>query len=327
MITITDSSVLLAAATEVLSREGLEFQALEDDLSPDEMVERSAESEVLLVGLRPFPASAIERLNKARLIVRCGIGVDIVDIEAAGRRGIYVANVPDYCVDEVADHTMALLGTTVRHVPQFSSYWKGGSWAVTEFPPQRRLSETTLGIIGLGRIGTAVAKRAAAHGMSLLAYDPGQAPERFEQVGARQASLDELLGASDVITLHCPLDSENRHLINDEAISAMRKGAVVINTSRGGLIDLDALERGMERGNVAAAGLDVLDGEPDPPLDHPLLKRDRVLVTPHVAWYSQDARRELGEKSAQLAIQFLRGEMPASVVNLSKVDPKGSAIA
>lgn len=327
MITITDSSVLLKAAAEELTREGLEFQALADEISADEMVEKSADSDVLLVGLRPFPAEAIARLEKARLIIRCGIGVDIIDIDAASQAGILVANVPDYCVDEVADHTIALLGATVRHVPQFSRYWREQGWGVTDFPPQRRLSETTLGIIGLGRIGTAVARRARAHGIDLIAYDPYLDAEGFERAGARSVSLEELLAESDVVTLHCPLGSENRHLINDDAIASMKEGAIVINTSRGGLIDLDALERGMERGHIAAAGLDVLDGEPQPPLDHPLLKRDRVLVTPHVAWYSQDARRELGEKAARLAVEFLNGETPHSVVNLEQADPKGKVSA
>lgn len=327
MITITDSSVLLSSAAEVLSEAGQEFQALEDDLGTGEVLERSASSEVLLVGVRSFSAEEIDGLRETRLIIRCGIGVDIIDTEAAGKAGILVANVPDYCVDEVADHTMALLTAIARHIPEFSDQWRRGGWAVTHFPPQRRLRGTTLGIIGLGRIGQGVARRAAAHGIKVIGHDPALDAETFESAGVESRSLEELLAQSDVITLHCPLDAANRHVIDDDAIAAMREGVLLINTSRGGLIDLDALNRGMESGKVAAAGLDVLDGEPNPPLDHPLLARDEVLVTPHVAWYSQDARRELGEKAAQLAIDFLKGERPHSVVNLADFDPNGRKVA
>jgi D-3-phosphoglycerate dehydrogenase len=322
-VVITDSRTLLEPAVATLKAADIHYEVLAEGLSSEEVAINSADADVLLVGLVPFRRAAIRMLRRVGLIVRCGVGVDTVDVDAASERGIWVANVPDYAIDEVADHTMLLLLAAARHLNHFQRSWRAKGWASTDYPPISRLKGRTLGIIGLGRIGAQVALRARAFGMEVVVSDPHVDEARVREVAARRVPLHELLRTSDIITLHAPLTPETHHLLNDEAFGIMRPGVILVNTSRGGIIDLAALGSALERETVAAVALDVLDGEPNPDLSMPFLQRDNVTVTPHIAWYSLDALNQLGILAAEEAIRYLRGQQPRAVLNLNarSVDP------
>jgi len=219
-----------------------------------------------------------------------------VDIAAAAQRGIWVANVPDYCMDEVADHTLMLVLAAMRRLPHMTQQVAQGRWLDPELPVVRRLSGRTLGLVGVGRIGERVATRARGFGLRVIAHDPRLDTERATALAIEPVDLPRLLAASDIVSLHLPLTPDTRHLLRAETFALMRPGSVLVNTSRGGLVDLDALATVLADGVVAAAGLDVLDGEPEPPLGHPLLADPRVIVTPHVAFYSVDAQADLGRR-------------------------------
>jgi phosphoglycerate dehydrogenase-like enzyme len=271
---------------------------------------------VILCGIVGVPAEAIERLRATRLLMRCGAGVDSVDVAAAAEKGIWVANVPDYCLDEVADHTLLLLLAAMRRLRLMTQQVAQGRWLDLELPSVRRLSGRTLGLVGLGRIGERVASRARGFGLRVVAHDPQLDGARAARLGIDAVDLDALLATSDIVSLHLPLTAGTRHLLRAATFQRMRSGTVLVNTSRGGLVDLDALAVALDQGIVAAAGLDVLDGEPQPPLDHPLLADPRVIVTPHVAFYSVDAQLDLGRRVADEVERALAGIPPTTLVSV-----------
>lgn len=309
-VTITDSFDLLAPAVDFLRREGVAVTELQPDLDPLEAAEQASGSDAVIVGVMPFDEPGLARLagGPVRLIVRAGIGYDNVNVPAAHRHGIQVSNVPDYCTDEVADHTLLLLLAAERRLTTVRELGVENWSVATRLPPVHRLSGRVLGIIGFGRIGQKVARRAAAFGYDVIAHDPGVPNHTFTDAGVRSVELDELLRHADAITLHCPLTTDTTHLIDRASLAHVRPGGVLVNTSRGGLVNLDDVDGAVESGILASVALDVLDGEPEPPLDHPLLSRPEVLVTPHVAWYSLDARHALAVKSAEEALRSVRGE-------------------
>lgn len=314
-VVITDAAAMLQAAVETLDAAGASYECLTDGLTPEEIATRSADAEVLIVTFVPFRKPALRLLRRVGLIVRCGVGVELIDVEAATHQGILVANVPDYAVQEVADHTLMLLLAAARHLNHFERSWPVNGWTSVEYPAIRRLKGRRLGIVGLGRIGSQVAVRARALGMEVVAYGPRLNAARLTELGVTGLPLDELFATSDVISLHAPLTPDTRHLLNERAFGLMRPGVIIVNTARGGLVDLLALQSAVDRGIVGAAALDVLDGEPVPDLSLPLLRRANVSITPHVAWYSQDAVRELGVLAAEEALRFLRGETLRAVLN------------
>jgi phosphoglycerate dehydrogenase-like enzyme len=223
----------------------------------------------------------------------------------------------------VAEHTMLLMLAAARHLNHFQRSWAERGWGSTEFPAMRRLAGRRLGIIGLGRIGSQVAIRARAFGMEVVAYSRHLAPNRLRELGVTGLPLEELLRTSDAISLHTPLTTETAHLLDERAFATMRPGVIIVNTARGGLIDMSALQSAMEKKIVAAAALDVLEREPFPDLASPLLHRTNVTVTPHIAWYSDDAVRELGVLAAEEALRYLRGEQPRALLN-PQARPVGS---
>lgn len=314
-VVITDAGDLLQPALETLEAAGIDVRVLPVGISGAEAAELAGEARVLVVGLLPFGRDAIKRLQRVELIIRCGVGVDIIDVDAATERGILVANVPDYCSDEVADHAMMLMLACARALPAWQEALPTHGWRIPARPEVRRLNGLTVGIVGLGRIGSRVARRAGGFTPSVVAHDPYVDRSAFEEAGARRVQLAELLTTSEVITLHCPLTDETHHLLDSHAFASMRRGVIIVNTSRGAVVDISALEAALDRGVVWAAGFDVLEGEPDIDPAHPLLARSNVIVTPHIAWYSQEAQRDLGTLAAQDALRFLRGERPRSLVN------------
>jgi phosphoglycerate dehydrogenase-like enzyme len=315
MVVITDASAMLGAAVETLQAAGVRYEVLPEGLAPDEVARRAAAAEVVIVTYVSLRKPALELLRQTGLIIRCGVGVDSIDVDAATARGIWVANVPDYAVHEVADHTMLLLLAAARQLKRLQSSWQQRGWGDVEYPTVRRLHGCRLGIIGLGRIGSQVALRARAFGMDIVAYSPHLTEARAGAVGAAAVTLDELLQTSEVISLHCPLTPVTHHVLDGRAFAVMGRGVIILNTARGGLIDLRALQAAVEDGTVAAVGLDVLEREPVPDLALPLLHQENVIVTPHVAWYSGDAVRELGVLAAEEALRYLRGEVPRAVLN------------
>lgn len=316
-VLVTDAGQLLAPGVERLRAAGVEVEVLPDGTAPAEAAARGADTPVIIVGVMSIREPEIATLRSTRLLIRAGIGYDVIDVAAATARGIWVANVPDYCVDEVADHAMLLLLAATRRLSETSALWREHRrFTVNDLlPPVHRPSGRRLGIVGFGRIGSAVARRASAFGWEVVAHDPLLPAEEVRARGAQAVTLDGLLRTSDAISLHAPLAGGMSHLIGTAELAAVKPGVVLVNTSRGGLLDLDALDAAVVDGRVAAVGLDVLEGEPTPDLAHPLLSRPNVLVTPHVAWYSIEARRELALRTADEALRLLDGERPRNLVN------------
>lgn len=289
---------ILGDLARVVNGRGMDGEALQRALA-------QADAVMVGTGIRLGP-ELIDGMQRCRIIVRYGIGVDNVALEAARRRGIVVANVPDYCVDEVADHALALMLAVLRRVVPAHRVVRDGRWDVTVMAGVRRLRELTLGVVGFGRIGRTVGTKASALGMRVVAYDPWVPAEAIRSAGAQPVSLDELLAQADVVTLHCPLTPETRHLLGAAQLARMKPTAYLVNTSRGELVDADALAEALQSGRLAGAALDVLPQEP-PPAGHPLLSLDNVVVTPHVAWYSEDSLVELRTKAAQQVREVLLG--------------------
>lgn len=299
----------------VLAPLGAEVRAAS---SMEEVVELAPQADALLVSsIVKVDALLIERLSRCRAIARYGVGADNVDLVAATRAGIPVGNVPDASVEEVADHALLLALAVLRDLQGAATALRDGRWGTGSLRPVPRLSTLTAGIVGFGRIGRAVAARFAALGCSVVVSDPFASELPFPLL-----ELDELLAASDVVSLHVPLEEGTRHLLSAERLALLRSGAVLVNVSRGGLVDEVALARALERGELAGAALDVFEHEPLPH-DHPLRSAPRAVLTPHVAFYSDHAVRDLQRLAATQVARALRGERLDPVLNPSVYDPTG----
>jgi D-3-phosphoglycerate dehydrogenase len=266
--------------------------------------------DAILTCWAPVTAKVIDAADRCRHIARTGIGLDNIDVQRATERGIVVTNVPDYCVNEVAEHTLAMIFALARNIAGYHLATKNGQYDLVAGLPVERISGKTLGIIGVGQIGTILARRAQAVGMRVV----GTNRSRTIPDGVPWLPLDELLSVSDYVSVQAPLTPQTRHLINSEALQRMKPTAFLINTSRGGLVDHAALAEALAENRIAGAGLDVQDREP-PDLSHPPYNDPRVIVTPHAAFYSSQATEELRTRVARQANAFLRGERPENVVN------------
>lgn len=314
---ITDAGDVLAPMVHQLESAAVKVQVADTSMETDEIVHRAGQVPVIVIGGMHFGEPEISRLRKTALMIRAGVGYDVIDVDAATAAGVWVANVPDFCVEEVADHTMLLMLGALRRLPESMNTWREKrSWHVTStLPPMRRANGLRLGLIGLGRIGRLVALRALGFGFDVVSHDPFLADEHHRDSGSTPIDLDTLLATSDIVSLHCPLTTDNFHLLDQSAFAATKPGVVIVNTSRGALIDLDALQQALESGSVGYAALDVLDGEPDPDLNHPLLTNPNTLITSHTAWYSEDASHQLAFNAAQEVIRFLDGHKPLNLIN------------
>ncbi len=274
-----------------------------------------ADADAVLTQFSPLSAQVIAAMKKTRVIVRYGIGVDNVDLEAAKERGIPVCNVPDYCIDEVADHTLAFLLACTRQVVSNCVGVRDGKWSLAvPLSEMKALRNTTVGVVGFGRIGQAVVRRLQPFGASIRVFDPFVDSKAIESAGAAAMPLDELLHTSDVITLHCPSTAQTRRIVNAERLASMKRGSILVNLARGDLVDTPALVAALQSGRLAGAALDVCDPEPIPP-GHPLLRMPNVILAPHVASTSARAVRTLRETAAALVAKRLRGEALINVVN------------
>jgi D-3-phosphoglycerate dehydrogenase len=270
---------------------------------------------VIASSLVTYDGSAMDRAPLLRVIARTGIGVDKVDLDAATERGIAVCNAPDAPTVSTAEHAIALMLMVAKQIPSAQAALRGGGRDFFASHQGEELSGRTLGLAGIGRIGTRVARMAAGLDMRILAYDPYVDEATAVAAGIELVgSLDELLAGVDIVSLHLPLTDGTRHLIDGERMGWMKRGAILINTARGALVDHDALIGALELGHLAGAGLDVTDPEPLP-TDHPLLHRDDVVVTPHVAAATAAGKVRLYESAVTQALQVLRGEYPNHLVN------------
>jgi D-3-phosphoglycerate dehydrogenase len=254
------------------------------------------------------------RLPSLRVVATCSVGFDHIAFEEAERRGIWVCNVPDYCVDEVADHSLALVLALLRGVVELDRSVRAGRWDWTAAGQLRRTRGTRLGVVGFGRIGRAVAERAAALGFEVWASDPLVPPESIAATGARPVALAELLASCDAVSLHLPLTAETDGLIGEAELARMPQGAVLVDTARAQLVDLDALLRALESGRLGGAALDVLPAEP-PSRDHPAPEAPRLVITPHAAWYSAQAEEAAYRRPVLSVRAVLEGREPEGAVN------------
>jgi D-3-phosphoglycerate dehydrogenase len=276
--------------------------------SEDETAAATAGARAVLAQFAPITRRVLAGLAPGATVVRYGVGVDNIDLAAARELGVAVAYVPDYCIDEVADHTVALLLSLMRRLPAVEAELRGGGWAgIAAARPLPALRQSTVGFLGLGRIGRAVLDRLRPFGCRVLAYDPALSPAQAAELGVGLATMEGVLGESDAVTLHMPLTAATRHLIDGERLARMRPHAVLVNTARGGLIDAEALAAALRAGRLGGAGLDVFEVEPLP-ADSPLRGAPRLILTPHISWYSDEAIGRLQTLAAEEVARALHGE-------------------
>lgn len=284
------------------------------DVSPDNqettLIERVGDADTILTCWAPVTARVIDAATNCRHIVRTGIGLDNIDVVHATKKGILVTNVPDYCIEEVAEHALALIFALGRKIAAGHLATKQKHYSLVDLLPVERINGKTLGIIGLGRTGTLLAQKAQAIGMNVI----GNNRSKLTPEGVGWHPLETLLAESDYVSLNCPLTDETHHLMCASTLAQMKPSAFLVNTSRGGLVDHPALATALEAGHLAGAALDVQDVEP-PDLSLPLYQDPRVVVTPHTAFVSTEAITELRTRVAQQGRDFLLGKRPEQIVN------------
>ncbi len=293
---------------ELLSSIDAELVVASGDV--DEVLGVAAEADAILNTYLPWSSDSIGRLEKCRIIARYGIGYDNVDLAAASEAGIVVTNVPDYSVEEVAAHALALILGSLRKIKPADASVRRGEWSIDHFRPIRRLSTLTVGLVGYGRIARKISAPLQALGANIVAHDPYlQASPDLPPL----LSLEELLGQADIVSLHLPLTDETRGIIGTETLGLMKDGAILVNTSRGPLVDLGALSDELKKGHLSAAALDVFDVEP---LDPARIEGiPNLLATPHMGYYSEEALEESQRKAATQVIKVLTGQQPDYQVN------------
>lgn len=296
----------------ILKRAGASFEMRPARGNEDAAAEAVRGADVVLVRESPVTRRVLEAAQGCKAVIRYGIGVDNVDLVAARELRIPVANVPDYGIDEVSTQTVALLLSLVRRLPRHDAAVRAGRWSTGVMEPMYRLRGRTLGLVGYGRIARTTHAMLAGFGFGqVLVHDPAvaQLPE-----GVQAASVDRICQEADVIALHAPLTAETHHLIDARRLALMRPTAVLVNTARGGLVDIDALHEALAQGRIHGAGLDVFETEP-PDATHPLFGLPNVVVTNHIGWYSEESMRELQRKAAEEAARVLAGERPLHWLN------------
>ena len=302
----------LNPAREVLSRIGAEL-LLAEASTPQAIMQVARDADALLVTYAKVTAEMIGQMTRCRIIARFGIGVDNVDIVAATNASIVVTRVPDYCIDEVSDHTMALLLALARKIPFANARAHAGRWEMPALVPIHRLRGSVLGLVGFGRISQLVAPKAKAFGLRVISYDPFVSEETMKSAGVEKVDFSELVRVSDHISIHTPLVPETNHLFNADVFRRMKPTAHLINTARGSIVDEEALAQALDQGHLSGAALDVLS--PEPPSTSPLFGRDNVILTPHMSFYSAESLIELQSKAAEEVVRVLTGEAPRNPLN------------
>ncbi len=275
--------------------------------SAEDILAVARDADAIMVTYARLTRELIAQLGRCRAIGRFGLGVDNIDLAACKEKGIAVNYVPDYCIREVSDHAMALLIALIRKIPLANRLVQAGRWEMPAVVPIRRIEGTVLGLVGFGNIPRRLAPKAQAFGMTVIAYDPFAGPEAFAAAGVERVDFDTLLARSDYVSIHAPLTPETRGMMNASAFAKMKKGAYIVNTARGALIDEAALVEALDTKQIGGAALDVVAVEPLAK-DSPLLNRDNVIITPHTAFYSVEALEELQRKCASDVARVLSGE-------------------
>ena len=313
----------LDRARAVLSTVGAELRLAEEP-KPEAILRVAKDADALLATYAQITAEMIRQMTRCRIISRFGIGVDNVDIPTATEQGIVVTKVPDYCIDEVSDHAMALLLSAVRKIPLANSLVQQGRWEMPAVVPIHRLRGSVLGLVGFGRIPQLVAPKAQAFGMRVVSFDPYIPKDVFERASVESVDFPQLLKVSDYVSIHAPLLPETQGLFNADAFRQMKPHAYLINTARGPIVDEGALARALDAGLLAGAALDVMTKEP--PTGSPLLGRPNVIITPHTSFYSEESLNDLETKAAEEVVRVLKGQAPKNPVNPEalKVKPQTS---
>ena len=285
-------------------------------VNEEQVAELCRDADGVLTARAPVTRRAISAMERCRIIVRYGVGVDTIDLRAATERGIMVANVPDYCLDEVSDHALTLLLMLSRQINPSIALAREDGWAVAKMPPVERLRGQTCGLCGCGRIGSLLAGKVSALGMRVIIDDPYLSQPRAREMGAELVSFDALLARADFISLHAPLNESTHHLFGKAAFAKMKKTASIINTARGGLIDEAALLAALAAGNIFGAALDVLESETAlTPIRAALVGHPKMIVTAHTAWLSEQARATLQLRAVEQGLTCLKDETPYGLVN------------
>lgn len=294
---------------------------LNQTTAADDVVAGAQGADALLVQYASITGEVLAALPQVRVVSRYGVGVDTVDVAAATELGVAVCNVPDYGTETVSDHAIALAVATVRGLGALDRGVRAGEHDLSSSSalPIRQFSSQVVGVLGCGRIGAATARKAAALGFRVLVHDARLDEGSTHPQGWPVVPLERLLAESDVVSVHTPLDAASHHLLGAAAFATMKRGAILVNTARGGVVDTAALVQALRSGQLHGAGLDVLEEEPVA-ADHPLLAFDNVILTPHTAFYSEESYTELKRRTAQNAVDVLRGD-PRDVLNPEVLEP------
>lgn len=298
----------------ILESNQIEFVGRQSKTAP-ELISLVADADAVIVQFAKIDAQVIEAMKKAKVIVRYGIGVDNVDLAAARARKIPVCNIPDYCINEVADHTLAFILATTRQVVPNSNFLHSGKWGLpVPLTTMLTMKELTVGVVGFGRIGREVVSRLLAFKSRVLVFDPVVPAAEIAKTGAEAVSWDQLLERSDIITPHCPSNDKTRRMFNKAAFAKMKPGAIFINVGRGDLVESAALVEALQTKHLSAAALDVFDPEPIP-AGNPVLEMPNVILAAHIASASVSAVKRLRETAANIAVAAIQGQRPPNIVN------------
>ena len=272
-------------------------------------------ADAIVTCFAPVTGSVLRAASGCVMVSRYGVGVDNIDVVTATELGMVVAYVPDYCMDEVSDHTISLLLALSRRVLPFNEYARTEDWGTVPLSlPVMRLRGKTLGLVGMGRIGSEVCRKAQAFGIKVMVWDPFLSPEKAEAAGAEPVSFEAMLSKADFVSIHVPLNPETKGIIGKNAFDLMKPSAFIINSARGPVVDEAALIRALEEGKIAGAGLDVMESS-HPSRDNPLFSMDNVIITPHVAFFSQESLIELRTRTSSAVVDVLSGRKPGNIAN------------
>ena len=299
---------------EIFAKHGIEYETAQCR-SEAEVIEKVRDADAVSTAYCDINKNVIAAMKKCRVLVRYGIGYDVIDVEAATKAGIAVCNIPDYCIQDVALHSLAMILNSIRKITMYDRSVRRNEWNSSCGYPVHRPEMLTLGLLGFGNIARRTAEFAKPLGFKMLAYDPYLPKGVFDEAGIPGVSLDELLAASDIVSVHAPLTPETRHIINKNTIAKMKDGVMIVNTSRGGLVNLPDLIAAINSGKVMAANLDVVDPEPFTGPNRDILAHENVTVTPHCSFNSIEAAKELHTKVAESACAVLTGKKPRNIVN------------
>jgi D-3-phosphoglycerate dehydrogenase / 2-oxoglutarate reductase len=302
----------LAVENEILAGTDVELVPCEVE-NEDEVIEIAQKADALLTVQVPISARVVGELAPCKVIVRFGVGYDIIDVDSCKQRGIRVCNIPDYGTEEVANHAVALCLTLHRQIHSYDRKVRKGEWG-HELPwPIHRLSTLRTGVLGLGRIGRTFAKRIQPFVSEVVGCDPVLSQTQFADIGVGFATTQQIFKTCDIISLHLPLSPATHHLINDATIAQMKRKPILVNVSRGGLVDSAALIRALRAGQISAAGIDVFEEEPQVPSEY--LALENIVLSPHVAWYSEEASLALRRSAIEEILRVLTGQSPKNPVD------------